>query len=150
MKLIFMIRASGCSMTPSVKLPGRILFACLISACGALPASSQTPAGNTAKPRLAEADFEAERLRRVATAIRVTEKITLDGRLDEPGWKLSVPMTDFIQRIPRTGEQSDERTEVRVLYDDHNLYVGVSAFDSRPAPQLYKHLPHTRPACQSK
>ncbi len=103
-------------------------------AASAVPAYAQVPASNGgSRSRLAEADYDAERLKRVVTAIRVTEKITLDGRLDEPGWTLGVPMTDFIQRIPRTGELSDERTEVRVLYDDDNLYVGVSAFDSRPA-----------------
>ena len=82
---------------------------------------------------LPRADYETERLKRIITAVRITEKITLDGRLDEPAWKLAVPVTDFIQRIPRTGELSDERTEVRVLYDDDNLYVGVTAFDSHPA-----------------
>jgi hypothetical protein len=117
-----------------MNLRERTLLACFLTAAGAVPAFSQTPNGVAAAPfRLAEADYEAERLRRIVTAVRITEEITLDGRLDEPGWKLAAPMTDFIQRIPRTGELSDERTEVRVLYDDDNLYVGVTAFDSRPA-----------------
>jgi len=115
----------------SMQLPGRFLLLCLVSA---VPASAQTPADpGVAKGRLAEADYEAERLKRVITAVRISEEITLDGRLDEELWKRAVPVTDFIQRIPRTGELSDERTEVRVLYDDDNLYVGIIAFDSRPA-----------------
>jgi hypothetical protein len=118
-----------------VSFPSQALFICLLSMGGAVPVQAQAVPGDAdaVQPRLAEADYEAERLKRVITALRITEKITLDGRLDEPGWKLAVPVTDFIQRIPRTGEQSDERTEVRVLYDGRNLYVGVSAFDSHPA-----------------
>jgi hypothetical protein len=113
----------------------RFLVVGLVVCVGAAPRDLRAQNGNggAVRPRLAEADYEAERLRRIITAVRITEKITLDGRLDEPGWKLAAAMTDFIQRIPRTGELSEERTEVRVLYDDRNLYVGVSAFDSRPA-----------------
>ena len=107
---------------------------CLASAGSALPVYAQSAGGNgAAKGRIADADYEAERLKRVITTVRITEKITLDGRLDEPAWKLAVPVSDFIQRIPRTGELSDERTELRVLYDDNNLYVAVTALDSHPA-----------------
>src|SRR6266550_2096355 len=117
-----------------MNLPGKILLVCLAAAVDAFPVEAQT-VGGPSRPtdRIAEADYEAERLKRVITAVRIAEKITLDGRLDEPAWKQAVPVTDFIQRIPRTGELSDERTELRVLYDDNNLYVGVTAYDSQPA-----------------
>ena len=63
-------------------------------------------------------------------AVRITEKITLDGRLEEPSWKLAIPAANFIQLLPNNGEPSAERTEVRILYDDDNLYVGFVCFDS--------------------
>src|SRR5687768_17517088 len=111
--------------------PAPWLLLCLAAAS---TVSAQTqPSADIARIRLAEGDYEAERLKRIVTAVRIADEITLDGRLDEEVWKRTVPVTDFIQRIPRTGELSDERTEVRVLYDDDNLYVGVTAFDSRPA-----------------
>src|SRR5262245_20708265 len=69
---------------------------------------------------------------KTVTAIRINEKITLDGRLEEPAWKLAIPATDFIQNQPRPGASSLQRTEVRFLYDDNNLYVGFSCFDDRP------------------
>ncbi|HEY3044678.1 MAG TPA: DUF5916 domain-containing protein [Vicinamibacterales bacterium] len=126
-----------------MSLPVRILLVCLVVIATPGRVHAQNGNGGTggnavlgtppARTRIPEADYEAERLKRVITAVRIAEKITLDGRLDEPAWKLAVPITDFIQRIPRTGELSEERTEVRVLYDGDNLYVGVSAFDSRPA-----------------
>jgi len=63
-------------------------------------------------------------------AVRVDQPITLDGRLDEPDWKLAEPATNFIQRLPHSGEPATERTEVRLIYDEVNLYVGVYCFDS--------------------
>ena len=67
---------------------------------------------------------------KTVTALQVESTITLDGELNEPSWHLAEPATDFIQQNPRTGQPSSERTEVRLLYDDENLYVGVYCFDS--------------------
>jgi hypothetical protein len=64
------------------------------------------------------------------TAVRVSGPITVDGELDEPEWQLAEPAGNFIQRLPRTGEPATEPTEVRLIYDDTNLYVGVHCFDS--------------------
>ena len=77
-------------------------------------------------------DYETARLSRIATALRATEKITLDGKLEEPSWKLAIPATDFTQQRPHTDEPATQRTEVRFVYDDNNLYVGVTCFDSDP------------------
>ena len=79
-----------------------------------------------------EIDYDTAHLSRVATAVRVGETITIDGRLDEPAWELAPPVGDLIQRRPRSGEPMTERTEVRFLYDDDNLYIGVICFDSDP------------------
>ena len=68
--------------------------------------------------------------KKTITALRVESTITIDGELDEQEWALAEPATDFIQQNPHTGEPSTERTEVRLLYDDENLYVGVYCFDS--------------------
>jgi hypothetical protein len=84
---------------------------------------------------LAPIDYEAVRLSKVVDAIRITEdEISLDGRLDETVWQRAAPATDFIQMNPRPGEPARQRTEVRFLYDDTNLYVGVMCFQSADAP----------------
>ncbi len=68
-----------------------------------------------------------------ALASRATQGTPkLDGRLDEPVWALSQPITDFVQRDPNEGQPASERTEARVLYDDGALYIGVRAYDSEP------------------
>ena len=51
---------------------------------------------------------------------------------DEPAWQLAAPATDFVQWQPSTGELSQERTEVYILYDDENLYFGYVSYDSVP------------------
>src|SRR5688572_30394817 len=54
--------------------------------------------------------------------------ITVDGRLDEPIWGSAPKIGDLIQRQPSPGERPSERTEVTLLRDDDNLYIGVRAF----------------------
>ena len=85
-------------------------------------------------------DHDAIRATRIVTAVRVVETIVVDGRLDEPAWEQAAPATDFIQKFPRNGAPSTERTEVRFLYDDDNLYVGVVCFDSEPDRLVIKDL----------
>ncbi|MBI4456688.1 MAG: carbohydrate binding family 9 domain-containing protein [Acidobacteria bacterium] len=66
-----------------------------------------------------------------ATAMRIESgKIAVDGELNESEWSLAQPIRDFLQQEPHSGEPPTERTEVRLLYDDQNLYVGVYCFDS--------------------
>lgn len=70
--------------------------------------------------------------RRKLHALQVSERITIDGKLDEPAWSRAEPASDFIQQEPDPGQAAAERTEVRVLYDDRNLYIGIRAYDSQP------------------
>ncbi|MFQ5599805.1 MAG: DUF5916 domain-containing protein [Candidatus Krumholzibacteriia bacterium] len=69
-------------------------------------------------------------------ALRLSEEesqlFRLDGALHEPFWQEAGPASGFRQREPDEGEPASESTEVRVAYDDHNLYVGVIACDREP------------------
>ncbi len=65
-------------------------------------------------------------------AARATGTIRLDGKLDEPAWA-AAPVTDaFTQIDPEEGRPGSQRTEVRVLFDDDALYVGVRLHDNGP------------------
>jgi hypothetical protein len=66
------------------------------------------------------------------TAHWTTSPIQIDGRLEESDWDLAEPVSDFVQVEPREGGDPTERTEVRVLYDQDRLYIGVYLFDSNP------------------
>ena len=58
--------------------------------------------------------------------------IQIDGRLEESDWDLAEPVSDFVQVEPREGGTPTERTEVRVLFDENRLYIGVYLYDSSP------------------
>jgi hypothetical protein len=65
-------------------------------------------------------------------AARTRQPIHLDGRLNEPAWADAPVFSDFVQSFPDEDAAPTERTELRVLYDDDNIYVGVKCFDSHP------------------
>jgi hypothetical protein len=67
-----------------------------------------------------------------ATALRVEERITVDGRLEEPGWEKAEEISNFIQFQPERGKSAAFRTSVKVLYDNNYLYVGFSCQDKEP------------------
>ena len=72
--------------------------------------------------------------RRSMTAVRLEagERIELDGVLDEAVWQRAEPATDFIQQDPVFAGTPTERTEVRIVYTEESLYMGVTNFDSEP------------------
>src|SRR5690348_8085062 len=69
---------------------------------------------------------------RTMTAARRNGSIVLDGKLDEPAWAAATPSGDFLQSYPAPGKPAPDQTEIRVLYDDDALYVGIRMFDAHP------------------
>jgi hypothetical protein len=67
-----------------------------------------------------------------ALAHRTAIPPVIDGRLDDPAWAEAPALTGFVQRIPRDGASGSEPTEVRILFDDQAIYVGVWLWDSNP------------------
>ena len=62
-------------------------------------------------------------------ASRAAGAISIDGKLDEESWSAAQPFDGFQQLFPEEGKPASERTEVRVLYDDRAVYVGVRCDD---------------------
>ncbi len=63
-------------------------------------------------------------------ATKITSSIKIDGKLDESDW-LNVPIaTDFIDEKPVPNVSSDRVTEVKILYDDASIYVGVTMYEN--------------------
>ncbi len=65
-------------------------------------------------------------------ATRVDTAPEFDGFVNEAFWDAIAPATDFIQQNPDEGQPSTERTEVRIGFDDQNLYFGIICFDREP------------------
>ena len=69
---------------------------------------------------------------RSAVVTAITSEIVIDGSLDEAAWRQAPTIGDLVQRIPVAGGAPTERTEVRLLYDEDNLYIGVMCHDTEP------------------
>lgn len=78
--------------------------------------------------RLRVADADSLRVGRAAGGA-----IRLDGRLDEPEWRLADSIVTFRQREPAEGSPATEATVVRVVEAPDGLYIGVEALDREPA-----------------
>jgi hypothetical protein len=72
-------------------------------------------------------------------AFRVTEKIVVDGVLNDSAWMKAPIEFDFTQRDPIEGVDPSERTEIQVAYDDTSIYFAVRMFD-KEAPKIVRQL----------
>jgi len=64
-------------------------------------------------------------------AIRLVEKVILDGQLKEKVWH-GKSITGFTQVDPDDGLPPTEKTEVWLAYDDNAIYVAARMHDSEP------------------
>jgi len=83
-----------------------------------------------ALPAATAAQNGSERL--LVRAAQTTEAPHIDGVLDETAWQAAEVIDSFIQQEPQEGQPATDRTEVRVLYDQGHLYIGVHAHSSEP------------------
>ena len=65
-------------------------------------------------------------------ATRVDEAPELDGYLDDPVWANLPVINRFIQQIPDEGMPASEKTEVKIAYDETNLYIAARCYDTEP------------------
>ena len=66
----------------------------------------------------------------VAQAVRRSGPVTVDGKLDDAAWNAATPITKLTQSVPHEGLPATQGTEIRILYDDAALYIGVRVLDS--------------------
>jgi hypothetical protein len=81
------------------------------------------PGPRAAAPRGAD-------VRRSLSAAQTTERILVDGRLDERAWRDAPAATDFVQQRPSPGRPASQRSEARVIYDGDALYVAMRLYDA--------------------
>jgi hypothetical protein len=69
---------------------------------------------------------------RSVMARKAEEPPVIDGRVDEAQWNQAAVASEFFQQRPVQGAPASEQTEVRFLYTEDTLYIGVICFDSEP------------------
>jgi hypothetical protein len=65
-------------------------------------------------------------------ATRTVAPPTLDGQDNDVIWRSTPGIDQFLEARPSEGAEPKLRTEARVAYDEHNLYLFVRAFDPHP------------------
>src|ERR1700740_2533308 len=68
---------------------------------------------------------KAEKIVKKVPAVRTTQKIVIDGDLKDEAWQSAPIATDMVEWRPSYGKIEDykNRTEIRILYDNANIYV---------------------------
>ena len=95
----------------------QIVAVCIVGMIAtAMPAAAQTPAERRNAPLN-------------ATPMQPSEKIVIDGKLDEVIWQRIQPMSEFYEYRPRDAVAAKYATEARIAYDKQALYVGLTAHD---------------------
>jgi hypothetical protein len=68
-----------------------------------------------------------------ATRIETADAPLVDGDISDAVWARAQVITDEFRQVePNAGDPPTERTEVRILYDADNLYIGFHGFDPEP------------------
>lgn len=83
-------------------------------------------------------DFATWRPSAAATRITTGQAPKIDGNISDAVWAKAVPIDEFYQLEPKEGAPADEKTSVRVLYDENNLYFSIKADDPAPVTARLK------------
>ncbi len=60
----------------------------------------------------------------------ITEPIVADGTMDEPIWLMAESAEEYWQYFPLDSVQAKKQSQIKILYDDKNLYIGIKAYSS--------------------
>lgn len=61
---------------------------------------------------------------------KISKEILLDGRLDESIWELADVARSFSMILPQDDRKATQFSEVRMAYDDKNIYLAVIFFNN--------------------
>ena len=115
----------------SMKIPGifsplHLILFLLLLLCGiCLPGIAHSGNGSSTADSL----FLAKKN---INAIRVSTPPKIDGKPDDPIWKIAPVAGNFVEYSPRNGNKPEQRTEIRFAYDDAALYILAVMYDDHP------------------
>jgi hypothetical protein len=115
-----------------------LAFACAGGSAFAEPQVAAAPATPAAAAGQVQADVPVNSpppfVRRSVRAVRIppAEAPVIDADLSDSAWAKAAVIDDFTQRSPNPYEPATERTVVRILYDENNLYFSFYNYDRAP------------------
>ncbi|MBA4409157.1 MAG: DUF5916 domain-containing protein [Bacteroidota bacterium] len=69
---------------------------------------------------------------KVYYATRIEKRPKIDGKLNDVCWETGIWSGGFIQQVPNQGKKPSQDTEIKLLYDNSNLYVAFKCYDKGP------------------
>ena len=112
--------------SPAREAPSELM---LVGASASMQASASRPSPPPfVRPRL------------MAVRIDTGEAPTIDADLSDPVWAKAAVIDNFTQRSPNPYEPATERTVVRILYDENNLYFSFYNYDSTPEAIIVRNM----------
>lgn len=82
------------------------------------------------KPKSSKVELPPEK-RAAISIVKASVKPVIDGKVDEEVWNLAPVFKDFYQTYPGDNTAPSKPTEVRILYDEKNLYVAFKCWDEK-------------------
>ena len=72
--------------------------------------------------------------KKIYNSIKIYEKPKIDGKLNDKIWDNLPLASNFIQEKPNNGklERENLKTEVKICYDNQNIYFGIMMYDNSP------------------
>ncbi len=58
----------------------------------------------------------------------ISEEIKIDAILDEAAWSQAQPAKEFWQYFPVDSVQAKNQSEIKMLFDDKKLYLGIKVY----------------------
>jgi hypothetical protein len=71
---------------------------------------------------------------------RASSPVKIDGLADEQAWQVAETATDFHMVLPMDTSRAKVRTEVKMLYDEKNLYLIAINYEMLPGPYMVESL----------
>ncbi len=79
---------------------------------------------------IAASNLFAQKEKKSFTVKFISESIVADGSLDEPIWQMAESADEFWEYFPLDSIQARKQSQIKILYDDKNLYIGIKAYSS--------------------
>ena len=70
--------------------------------------------------------------KRTLETVKVSLSPKIDGILNDKVWENAPIANNFIQYEPYNGNEASSQTEVKIVYDDHAIYIGATLYDTNP------------------
>jgi len=78
---------------------------------------------------------------------KTSETITIDGIADDLAWKATDVAKDFFMVLPMDDGPATEQTEIRMTYDDKNLYLLATFYHGKKGNYTVESAPSGMAQC---